>query len=113
MSCTVSMRRLALSIGIAVLSMAAQAADLEVPLVIKDHQFQPAEVKLPAGQRVTLIVHNQDKTAEEFESKPLKREKVVPPGAKVKVVIGPLKPGRYEFVGEYHEDTTRGVIVAE
>jgi hypothetical protein len=27
--------------------------------------------------------------------------------------VGPLKPGRYEFIGEYHADTAKGVLVAE
>jgi hypothetical protein len=26
--------------------------------------------------------------------------------------IGPLKPGRYPYVGEFNEKTARGVIVA-
>jgi plastocyanin len=112
MSRTVWLRRLALGVGIG-LSVAAQAADVEMALVIKDHKFEPTELKVPAGQKLKLMVHNQDKTAEEFESKPLKREKIIPPGAKIPVLIGPLKPGRYEFVGEYHEDTAHGVIVVE
>ena len=65
----------ALTLGLAA---PALAADVEVLLVIKDHRFEPAELKVPAGQRVKLIVHNQDKTPEEFESKSLNREKVIP-----------------------------------
>lgn len=92
---------------------AAQAADNEVLIVIKNHRFEPAEVKVPAGQRVKLVVHNQDPTPEEFESHSLNREKVVPPGGKVSIFIGPLKPGRYPFFGEYNEKTAQGVIVVE
>jgi plastocyanin len=88
-------------------------AEPEALLVIKNNRFQPAELKVPAGQRVKLTVHNQDATAEEFESHSLNREKIVPPGAKVVVSIGPLKPGRYDFFGEYHEATAQGVLVAE
>lgn len=91
----------------------ALAAEPEVLLVIKDHRFQPAEVKVPAGQRVKLIVHNQDSTPEEFESHSMNREKVVPGGAKASIFIGPLTPGRYEFFGEYNEATAKGVVVAE
>jgi hypothetical protein len=29
------------------------------------------------------------------------------------VRIGPLDPGRYEFMGEFHADTAKGVVVAE
>jgi hypothetical protein len=91
----------------------AQAAEPEVTLVIKNHRFEPKEVKVPAGQRVKLIVHNQDPTPEEFESHSLNREKVIPGGAKATIFIGPLKPGRYTFFGEYNEATAQGAIVAE
>jgi hypothetical protein len=78
-------------------------AEPEALLVIKNHRFEPTEIKVPAGQRVRLTVHNQDSTPEEFESHKLNREKVVPPGTKVTIFIGPLKPGTYEFWGEYNE----------
>ncbi|HSD73202.1 MAG TPA: cupredoxin domain-containing protein, partial [Steroidobacteraceae bacterium] len=55
------------------------AADpVEFKLVIKDHRFVPAELKVPAGQKIKLVVDNQDATPEEFESYTLNREKVVP-----------------------------------
>lgn len=102
-----------LTAGVLLCSAAAIAADPEFQLVIKAHQFEPAEIKVPAGKRVKLVVHNQDKTPEEFESHALKSEKVIPAGAKASIFIGPLKPGRYEFFGEYHEATAKGVVVAE
>lgn len=85
----------------------------EFALAIKHHKFEPAELKVPAGQRIKLVVHNQDSTAEEFESHSLNREKVIPAGAKATIFVGPLKPGRYKFFGEYHEKTAQGVLVAE
>ena len=94
-------------------ALPASAADPEVLLVIREHRFEPAEVKVPANQRVKLVVHNQDATPEEFESHALNREKVVPPRSKATIFIGPLKPGRYAFVGEYHEATAKGVVIAE
>jgi plastocyanin len=106
-------RWLAVCIAGLALATAAQAADPEMTLVIKDHRFEPAELKVPAGQRIKLIVHNQDTTPEEFESHSLNREKVVPAGQKVTVFIGPLKPGRYGFYGEYNEKTAQGTVVAE
>lgn len=100
------------SLSLALLTHAA-AADPEVMLVIKNHRFEPAEIKVAAGQRVKVLVHNQDSTSEEFDSHDLNREKLVPPGAKVTIFIGPLKPGRYAFIGEYHEATAKGVVIAE
>lgn len=102
-----------LALGAASALNAAHAADAQALLVIKDHRFQPAELKVPAGERIKLVIHNQDSTPEEFESHALNREKVVPAGAKVSVYIGPLTPGRYDFFGEYNEATAKGVVIAE
>lgn len=88
-------------------------AEPEMTLVIKNHKFEPAELKVPTGQRIKLTVHNQDATPEEFESHKLNREKVIPGGAKAVIFIGPLKAGSYPFFGEYNEATAKGVIVAE
>lgn len=92
---------------------AARAAETEVQIVIKNHRFEPAELKVPVGQRVKLIVHNQDSTPEEFESHSLNREKVIPAGAKATIFIGPLKAGRYNFFGEHNESTAKGGVIAE
>ena len=94
-------------------SSAALAADPEFILVIKDHVFTPAEVRVPAGKKVKLIVDNQYATAEEFESHGLNREKVIPPRSKATIFIGPLAPGKYPFIGEFHEATAKGVVIAE
>lgn len=91
---------------------ATRAAD-EITVTIKDHRFNPAEVKVPANKRITIYVVNDDPTPEEFESHPLKVEKVIPGKSKAVIRIGPLQPGRYEFVGEYHESTAKGVVIAE
>ena len=91
----------------------AAAAEPEFQLVIKNHRFEPAELKVPSGQRIKLTVHNQDSTPEEFESHSLNREKIIPGGAKASIFIGPLKPGRYTFFGEYNEATAKGAVVAE
>jgi hypothetical protein len=104
---------LALAAGFLSCASAQAAAEPEVLLVIKNHRFEPTELKVPAGQRIKLTVHNQDPTPEEFESHSLNREKVVPGGAKALVYIGPLKPGRYDFFGEYNEATAKGAVVAE
>ena len=89
------------------------AAPLELGLSIKDHRFTPAELKVPAGQKVKLVVSNLDSTPEEFESHPLNREKLIAGQGKATVYVGPLAPGRYAFFGEFNENTARGVIVAE
>lgn len=100
--------------GSAVFAPLALAADTpELAIAIRNHKFEPAEVKVPAGKRAKLVVHNQDSTAEEFESHSMNREKVIPAGAKATIFVGPLKPGRYTFFGEFHEKTAQGVVIAE
>jgi plastocyanin len=91
----------------------ADAQDPSYALVIKNHKFQPAEIEIPAGQKIALLVKNEDSTPEEFESTELRREKVVPGGEQITVYIGPLKPGRYEFFGDFNPATARGHIVAK
>jgi plastocyanin len=102
-----------LFILLSLLSLSSIAADGEIALVIREHRFEPAEVRVPAGQKVKLVVHNQDATPEEFESHELNREKIIAPGAKVNIYIGPLKAGRYPFFGEFNEKTARGTVIAE
>ncbi len=89
------------------------AADAEIAITIKDHQFSPAEVRVPAGKKIKLIIDNQDATAEEFESAELNREKIIAPKSKASVYIGPLSAGKYPFMGEFNSTTARGVVIAE
>jgi plastocyanin len=98
-----------------ILSMASSgmAQEATYTLVIKDHKFAPTEIEIPAGQKIALIVENHDSTPEEFESVELRREKVVAGGQQITVYIGPLKPGRYEFFGDFNPKTARGRIVAK
>ena len=95
-----------------VLAPALARAD-DLTLIIKDHKFTPTEIKVPANKRVQLTVVNDDPAPEEFDSSALKVEKVIPGKSKGIVRIGPLKPGRYPFIGEYHESTAKGVVIAE
>ncbi len=91
----------------------ARAEDPGFTIIIKDHKFEPSRLEVPAGQKIQLLVKNMDATAEEFESADLKREKVIAPGKEAIIYVGPLKPGTYRFVGEYHEDTAKGELVAK
>jgi plastocyanin len=98
--------------AVVTLSPAAARAD-DYVLTIKDHKFTPTELKVPANTRVIITVVNDDNSAEEFESNILKVEKVIPAKSRGTVRIGPLKPGRYPFVGEFHEATAKGVVIVE
>lgn len=89
------------------------AADADYSLVIKDHRFQPAELTVPAGSKVKLLIENRDDTPEEFESHALNREKVIAAHGKATLYIGPLEAGRYLFFGEFNAATAQGVIIAK
>lgn len=80
---------------------------------IKDHRFQPAELKAPANTPITLIVRNLDPTAEEFESRTLRVEKVVAGNSEITVKLRPLASGRYRFYGDFNEATAEGAVIAE
>lgn len=101
----------------AVLAFAASVATGEAPpeftLTIKDHKFEPAELTVPAGQKVKIKVVNADPTPEEFESHELNREKVIPGGATAMIFVGPLKAGTYPFFGEFNPKTAQGKLIVK
>jgi len=89
------------------------AGEPEFAITLRDHQFTPVEIKVPAGVKVKLVVDNQDPSPEEFDSHALNREKVIPGKSKATIFIGPLAPGRYSFMGEFNASTAHGIVVAE
>ena len=77
-----------------------------------EQEFDPVDF-FALVKKVRLLVKNLDATPEEFESHDLKREKVIPGKSEATIIIGPLKPGTYKFVGEFHESTAKGSIIAK
>lgn len=87
----------------------------EVPVMtqtIRNHQFEPPDLEVPAGQKIELHVTNAGTTASEWESSELHREKIVPPGETVTVYLGPLRAGRYEYFDDFNPQT-RGYVIAK
>ena len=93
-------------------AMPALADDPSFPIAMKNNQFMPSEVQIPAGVKVRLLVHNDNQTVSEFESNQFHREKIVPPGQEITVFVGPLDPGSYEFFDDFHP-STRGHLIAK
>ncbi|MGD8570589.1 MAG: cupredoxin domain-containing protein [Gammaproteobacteria bacterium] len=91
----------------------AQAETPEYQLVIKNHKFSPTNIDVPAGEKVKLVVQNQDPTPEEFESHDLNREKIVPGGSKIIIYVGPLEAGSYKFFGEFNPKTANGTLTVK
>ncbi len=102
-----------LSLAAAAALVPAELRAEDFTITIKDHRFTPSEIKVPANKRIQLTVVNDDPTPEEFESREMKVEKVIPGKSKGVVRIGPLAPGRYPFFGEFNEATAKGVLIAE
>ena len=105
-----------LALGFLVLAgsgVCAWAQSASVTISIKDHQFDPPEIHAPANQPITLVVKNLDQTPAEFESKPLKVEKIVVGGGEITLRVRPLAPGRYPFFDDYQPDAKEGILVVE
>lgn len=87
--------------------------DAVVEIILKDHVFSPAEIRVPAHKKITLVVHNLDPTVEEFDSPALKREKLLKSNSVTNIILAPLAPGRYDFIGEFYQDTAKGTVIVE
>lgn len=108
------MRKITLAlVALVMMSFGFSAQAEEYVITIKDHKFTPAELTVPAGQKIKLVVKNDDPTPEEFESHDLSREKIISGNNKGIILVGPLKPGTYKYFGEFNEDTAQGKIIAQ
>jgi hypothetical protein len=99
--------------GVLAAARPALSDDDSYALTIKDRQFTPVEIVIPAGKKISLVVKNLDATPSEFESTDLNREKVVGASGTITVFIGPLRPGSYDFFDDFHPETPHGHIVAK
>ena len=104
--------RLAALVLITLLASPALAASAPVIMSLKNHVFSPASVTVPAGEKITIDLTNHDMATEEFDSHDLKVEKLVTPGGHATFTIGPLTPGTYSFMGEFHPATAQGHVIA-
>jgi len=91
----------------------AFAADPSLELTLDQHHFSPEEFRVKANTPFILVITNKGKEDEEFEISSLRIEQSVSGGQTLQVKMPALKPGTYPFVGEFHEKTARGRIVAE
>src|SRR5215470_14792163 len=96
-----------LAAGLAAILCLAGAARAEEPIkltiTIKDHQFIPSKIMVPAGKPSVLTIRNEDPTPEEFESPSLRiTELGILGGRETTVQVRPLDPGEYPFEGEFH-----------
>ena len=83
-----------------------------VQISVKDHRFDPAEIKAPAGKPFTLRVKNLDATPMEFESQALRVEKVIAGNGEATINVRAQKAGRYDFFDDFNHKA-HGVLVVE
>lgn len=86
---------------------------LTFKLEIKDGKFFPNDIIVPAKKKIKITIYNIGKTAAEFESTELRKEKVLAPGAKSFIVIAPLRAGKYKFFDDFHLNMPIGFIIAQ
>jgi plastocyanin len=103
----------ALSLALCLPAAAAVAADAShVTLTLDQHRFAPDALTVPAGRKVRITLINRDGALEEFDSTDLKVEQVVTPKSRITFSVGPLAPGEYAFMGEFHAATAKGRLTA-
>ena len=84
----------------------------EFQLVLQNHKFEPATLKVPANTKFKVLVTNRNPVPSEFESSDFNREKIVLPNSTITVFVGPLAKGTYKFFDDFNHATT-GVLVVE
>lgn len=93
---------------------AAAAEDLlTLKLQCNNGMFTPQTLQVPAGKKFKIEIFNTGTEAIEFESKQLRKEKALSPGASSFVVVYPLEPGEYKFFDDFHIQKGQGSIIAK
>lgn len=104
----------AAAILLATLVALPAAADIKTyNIELKDGQLTPKTLNVAAGEPFKLQVQNNGQAPAEFESKRLRQEKILVPGANWAVVIKPLKAGEYDYFDEFNLPEAQGTLIAE
>lgn len=104
---------LALALATAVPAVAAANDIPTFSIEMKDGVILPERLSVPAGKSVKIIVKNTGSSPAEFESRRLRKERLLSPGSETSFVLKALPPGEYSFFDEFHSGANPGVIVAE
>jgi len=112
------MRNIALALVFTVAATLFSAATMadDVPVFrieLKDGTITPMQIEVPADKDIKLEVVNAGATPAEFESKQLRKEKVLAPGVTSVIVIRGLDPGEYQFFDEFHPEAGNATLIAK
>ena len=75
-----------------------------------DGTFEPTRLEVSAG-RFKIVLVNESTEAVEFESLPLRKEKVLGPGVSSFVVLSLSRPGEYPFFDDFHPQVKGTLVV--
>ena len=110
-----SLTRIAAIASIAAAALLASEAysqqAVSVSLAVKNHRFEPGEIRAPANRPIVLSIRNHDAAAVEFESVSLRVEKVIAANGQGTISLRPLEPGRYNFFDDFHPETQGTLVV--
>lgn len=93
--------------------MAHGAIAQDYVIRLKNQQFTPSDLVIPAGEKVSITVKNDGTRMAEFESHELKREKVIGAGKQAVIAVGPLKAGTYPYFDEFSGGKAKGTITVK
>ena len=95
-------------------TVSADAKAGAVAVGMKNTEFNPTQLAVPAGQPVTLFVKNDDLGVHTFTVEGLGIDEVIIGGSEQLITIAASSPGSYEFVCEIpgHE-SMKGTLVVE
>ena len=93
-------------------SWAGWAQEFTLELTVENQKFVPDELRAPANRPIVIQIRNNGSVPMEFESVSLRVEKVIAAKSRGSVRIRPLKPGRYEFLDDFHKET-KGTLIVE
>lgn len=99
--------------ALALATAPARGADPTFQIEFNDGKVTPSLLEVPAKTRFTLELRNVGTTPAEFESRQLRKEKVLAPGATSTMVIRTLDPGEYDFFDDFHPDAPAAKLVAK
>lgn len=114
-----AVERVAMIASVALLLIAAwvggaqSAEDPVFRIEFADGVVTPSRLEVPADKRIELLLVNKGKTPAEFESLPLRKEKVLAPGTESSMIIKGLDAGEYPFFDDFHPEAPPAVLVAK
>jgi hypothetical protein len=100
----------AVLVYVGIVQVHAQDA-VTIQISIKNHRFQPSEIRAPTGKPIILRIKNLDTTPAEFESVSLRVEKIIAGNGEGILHIRPLQPGQYNFFDDFHPETQGNLVV--